>query len=54
MEEALKRYYRHFGENYPLMIVGYKTNEEIVDRINHCIATNQPETEPEYEDGADY
>ena len=54
MEDALKRYYQYFGENYPLMIVGCKTDEEIIDRINHCIAANQPEAEPEYEDDVDY
>ena len=54
MEEALKRYYQHFGENYPLIIVEYKTDEEIIDRINRCIATDQLESESEYEDDVDY
>lgn len=54
MEEALERYYQHFGENYPLLITGTRTDEEIIDRINYCIETDQPEKEPEYEDGADY
>jgi len=54
MEEILKKYFDHFGENYPLMIASTMTDEEIIDRINHCIETNQPEAEPEYEDNADY
>jgi hypothetical protein len=54
MEEALERYYQKFGENYPLMIADTKTDEEIIERINRCIKTNQPESEPEYNDGSDY
>lgn len=54
MEEALERYLQHFGENFPLMIVEMKTDEEIIERINHCIETNQPEAEPEYDDDSDY
>lgn len=54
MEEALKRYYQHFKEDYPLMISGTKTEKEIIERINHCIEINQPESEPEYDENADY
>lgn len=54
MDEALKRYYNHFGENYPLMIAGTKTDEEIIKRIDYCIEVNQPESEPEYDEDADY
>ncbi len=54
MDEALRRYYQHFGENYPLMIAGTKTDEEIIERINVCIEANRPEDEPEYDDAADY
>lgn len=54
MEEALNRYREKFGENYPMMIVGMQTDEEIIRRINHCIDTNTPEEEPKYEEGADY
>ena len=54
MEEALKRYYKHFGTNFPLMIAGTKTDEEIIARINHCIESNQPESTPDYDDNADY
>lgn len=54
MEVALERYYQHFGESYPLLITSTRTDEEVIDRINHCIETNQPEAEPEYEDGVDY
>lgn len=54
MEEALERYYRHFQEDYPLMIAGTKPEKEIIERINHCIETNQPESEPDYDENADY
>lgn len=54
MEKALERYYQQFGENYPLMIADTKTDEEIIERINRCIETNQPESEPEYDDNSDY
>lgn len=54
MEEALNRYFKHFGENYPLMIAGTMTAEEIIARINRCIETNKAEAEPEYTDEADY
>ena len=54
MEEALERYYRHFREDYPLMIAGTKPEKEIIERINHCIETNQPESEPDYHENADY
>ena len=52
MEEALERYYRHFREDYPLMIAGTKPEKEIIERINHCIETNQPESEPDYDEKA--
>lgn len=54
MEEALKKYFQHFGENYPLMIVGTMTDDEIIERINDCIKNGKPEQEPQYEDDADY
>ena len=54
MEKALKEYYNHFGENYPLIIVENMTDDEIVQRINHCIETNQKEKEPDFEDDNDY
>lgn len=54
MEETLKKYYQHFGENYPIIITGGKSDEEIIRRINECIDTNTPESDPTYEDDADY
>lgn len=54
MEEALKRYYEHFGENYPLMIVGHKTDKEIIEDIERCIESNEKAEEPKYEDDVDY
>ena len=54
IEKALEKYYQHFGENYPLMIVGNMTDNEIIERINSCIENGEPEKEPEYEENADY
>ena len=34
MEEALERYYRHFREDYPLMIAGTKTEKEIMTKAS--------------------
>lgn len=54
MEEALNRYYDHFGENYPLAFGSGRTEEEVIKRIEHCIKTNTKELEPEYDDECDY
>ena len=54
MEEALKMYYEHFGENYPLLITAGKSDKEIIKRIIECIENNTLESEPIYEDDADY
>ncbi len=54
MEEALERYYRHFGQNYPLMISWTKPEKEIIERINYCIESNQPESGPIYSESVDY
>lgn len=54
MEKALEKYYKHFGENYPLAICDMPTEAEVIARIEHCIKTNTKETEPEYESEYDY
>ena len=54
MEEALKKQYEHFGENYPLLITAGKSDKEIIKRIIECIENNTLESEPIYEDDADY
>lgn len=54
MEKALERYYKHFGENYPLSMGNSMTEEEVIARIENCIETNTKETEPEYDDECDY
>lgn len=54
MEEALERYYRHFGKPYPLLITSTRTETEILNRIQYCIEADQLEAEPEYEDGVEY
>ena len=54
IDDALKRYYDHFGENYPLMIVDAKTDREIIEDINRCIETNTKAKEPVYDDKCDY
>ena len=55
LEEALGRYRKHFGENYPLCF-GRKngTREEIISRIEECIRTNTKAPEPVYKDGCIY
>ncbi len=47
MEDALRRYYQRFGENYPLIVSDTKSDEEIIARMNDCIENNQLEAEPE-------
>jgi FAD/FMN-containing dehydrogenase len=54
MEEALNKYYDHFGENYPLAFGDCKTEAEVIARIAYCIEHNTKEAEPEYEDECDY
>jgi hypothetical protein len=54
MEEALNKYYEHFGENYPLGMGNSLTEEEVIERVEHCIKTNTKEAEPVYEDEYDY
>ena len=55
LEEALDRYSRHFGENYPLCF-GRKNGSvvEIIDRIEECIRTNTKVSGPVYKDGCVY
>lgn len=54
IEKALQRYYDVFGQNYPLMITSDKSEEEILEDINRCIASGEPAAEPEYEDDTVY
>ena len=54
MESALKRYYDHFGENYPLLITSTKTDDEIIKEIDLCIKTNEKAGEPVFDDDSDY
>ena len=54
MEEALKKYYEKFGENYPLAIGYSMTEAEVIERVDYCITHNIKEKEPEYEDKYDY
>ena len=55
LEEALERYSKHFGENYPLCF-GRKigTVAEIINRIEECIRTNTKAPDPVYKDGCAY
>ena len=55
LEEALERYSKHFGENYPLCF-GRKngTPTEIIDRIEECIRTGTKAPDPVYKDGCVY
>lgn len=54
LEKALDAYREHFGENYPLLITGTASEDEIIDEIERCIETNEKAKEPEYEDDVDY
>ena len=54
MIKALKKYYDHFGENYPLVAGNMPSEEEVIKRINYCIEHDTPEAEPEYEEDCDY
>lgn len=54
MEEALQKYYEHFGENYPLGMGNSLTEAEVIERVEYCIKTNTKEAEPEYDDDCDY
>lgn len=54
MEKALKRYYEHFGENYPLLITSNLTDDEVIKDIEKCIETNTKAKEPEYDSDGDY
>lgn len=54
LEKALERYYEHFGENYPLTPSESRDAGEIIADIEFCIEKNEPESEPDYEDDAEY
>lgn len=49
-EEALNKYYEHFGENYPLGITDCNSDDEIIDDIVKCIETDEKAKEPDYDD----
>ena len=50
LEKALDAYRNHFGEDYPLVITGTTSEDEIIDEIERCIETNEKAEEPEYDD----
>lgn len=54
LETLLDVYFKEFGKNYPLSIVGEKSNEEIIADIKDCIENGEPAKEPIYEEGCDY
>ena len=41
LEKALDAYRNHFGEDYPLVITGTASEDEIIDEIERCIETNE-------------
>ena len=53
-EKLSKIYFEKFGDNYPLVITGNKSLEEVNKRIKECLEIGKPEEEPEYESGAYY
>lgn len=54
LDEALRIYYDHFGENYPLCITDEKSNKEIIEEIKDCIERNKVAEQPSYEEENDY
>ena len=42
MEEKLKQYVKHFGENFPIFIVRHLDKSELVKIIDDCIKNNKP------------
>lgn len=50
MEEALKKYYEHFGQNYPLCPALQMSDEEVIDDIEMCIESDTPAKEPDFGD----
>jgi hypothetical protein len=53
-EDWLNAYYETFGKNYPLVIVGEKSEAEIIGDISRCIESGVPADDPVYEDGLIY
>jgi FAD/FMN-containing dehydrogenase len=54
LEEALNAYREIFKKDYPLVISGTKTTDEIIANIKHCIETNKPAEDPKYDPNLDY
>lgn len=54
MEDALNKYYEHFGENFPLGMGNSLTEAEVIERVDYCIKHNKKEPEPVYEDEYEY
>ncbi len=54
MEEALKRYEQHFGEVYHFFVRVIKSDDEVIEEIDRCIANDARQSEPDYEAGIDY
>ena len=54
LDKALKKYYEHFGENYPLCISGIRNEEELIEDIELCIDTGKTAEPIKYEEELDY
>lgn len=54
MEEALKRYKEPFGEAYHFFVGVIKSDDEVIEEIDRCIANDTRQSEPDYEAGIDY
>lgn len=54
LEDWLNAYYETFGKNYPLVIVGQQSEEEVIGRIMDHLESGTPADEPEYEDDLIY
>ena len=53
LSTALEKYYKHFGMNYPLLIVDCRDEKEIIADIEQCVSSDCPAKEIEY-DECDY
>lgn len=54
IDKYLKQYRSSFGKNYPVVITGGATEEEIIEDILKCLEENKPAEDPKYDDDALY
>ena len=54
MEEALKNIRNTSAKSIVFFVGIIKTDDEVIEEINRCIATDTKQSEPNYEDGCLY